>query len=191
MTTNAITHDRVEAKRIGVLADTHCRTEDGSDLPEGVARAFAGVDLIVHCGDVGNAGLLRRLESMAPVLTTRNTKNPADGDLADARVIEAGDVRLGVLFDLGASGMPVEIADGKLVLDDGAAAHTVATKFGGEMVDAVLFGGTHDDIIDEKGGVLFVNPGSPTLHVKKGEGVATVAVVSIEDGRVSAEVVRV
>src|SRR5687768_11392223 len=117
MTTSSIPHDIVSAKRIGVLADTHIRTEDASDLPEGVASAFAGVDLIVHCGDVGNPALLRRLEQIAPLLTTRNTKNPADGALADARVIDAGGVRLGVLFDLTASGMPIEVADGQVRIE--------------------------------------------------------------------------
>src|SRR5215470_15183948 len=65
------------AARIGLIADTHGRRDDGSDLPDAVLQAFAGVDLIVHCGDIGNPGILNRLETVAPVLAV-----PGEIDLA-------------------------------------------------------------------------------------------------------------
>lgn len=59
---------RQELGSIGFLADTHSRKADGSDLPEAVERAFRGVDLIVHLGDIGVKGILDRLGRIAPVL---------------------------------------------------------------------------------------------------------------------------
>src|SRR3989442_14341603 len=55
-------------RRIGFLADTHSRKPDGSDLPQQALDAFAGVDLIVHLGDIGQKGILERLAKLAPVL---------------------------------------------------------------------------------------------------------------------------
>ena len=74
------------AAKIGVIADTHGCREDGSDLPEQVLDAFAGVDLIVHCGDIGNLAILDRLETVAPVLALRGE---ADPPTADARVVSS------------------------------------------------------------------------------------------------------
>jgi len=47
--------------RLGVISDTH-----GLLRPE-VFDAFAGVDRILHAGDVGNLDLLTELETLAPV----------------------------------------------------------------------------------------------------------------------------
>ena len=70
----------VTARRVGVLADTHCVSADGSDLPDAVLEALAGCDLILHCGDVSALGVLDRLSTLAPVLSVRTTIDPpADG----------------------------------------------------------------------------------------------------------------
>jgi uncharacterized protein len=47
--------------RLGVISDTH-----GLLRPE-VLQAFAGVDHILHAGDVGNPGILTKLQVLAPV----------------------------------------------------------------------------------------------------------------------------
>ena len=46
----------VTAQRVGVLADTHCVSTDGSDLPDAVLDALEGCDLILHCGDLDALG---------------------------------------------------------------------------------------------------------------------------------------
>lgn len=48
-------------KRIGLLSDTH------SCIDDRYALHFAGCDEIWHAGDVGDADVLRHLESIAPV----------------------------------------------------------------------------------------------------------------------------
>src|SRR5262245_28535504 len=58
----------IAPRRVGFLADTHSNKADGSDLPDPVLEAFAGVDLVVHLGDIGRKGILDRLLEVAPVL---------------------------------------------------------------------------------------------------------------------------
>ncbi|MBI2855425.1 MAG: metallophosphoesterase family protein [Chloroflexi bacterium] len=53
--------------RIGLIADTHI-PEAGPELPAQVYRAFEGVDLILHGGDMHVIDVLDWLERVAPVL---------------------------------------------------------------------------------------------------------------------------
>lgn len=57
--------------------------------------------------------------------------------------------------------------------------------FEGPVV-ACIYGGTHEAHVEEVDGVLFVNPGSPSLAKTR-----TAAVLSISDRRVSAEIVPI
>jgi putative phosphoesterase len=57
------------AFRIGVISDTHGRFD------EAVVSIFEGVDLIVHAGDVGKAGVIQRLEEIAPVLAVEGNND--------------------------------------------------------------------------------------------------------------------
>jgi putative phosphoesterase len=61
-----------EPFKIGVISDTHGRFD------EAVVPAFEGVDLIVHAGDVGKAGVIQRLDEIAPVLAVEGN-NDAPG----------------------------------------------------------------------------------------------------------------
>ncbi|WP_374708100.1 metallophosphoesterase family protein, partial [Bradyrhizobium sp. RD5-C2] len=49
------------AFRVGIISDTH-----GLLRPE-AARALAGVDHIIHGGDIGQAGIITALRRIAPV----------------------------------------------------------------------------------------------------------------------------
>src|SRR5262245_5520013 len=87
--------------RIGFLADTHCHKPHMNDLPAPVLEAFRDVDLIVHLGDMGDGWVLDRLGTVAPVLATRGADDPAsDERIHLKRVIEAGGLKIGMLFDL-------------------------------------------------------------------------------------------
>jgi putative phosphoesterase len=58
--------------RLGVISDTH-----GLLRPE-VFDAFEGVDHILHAGDVGNPGILRDLEGLAPVTAVYGNTDGAE-----------------------------------------------------------------------------------------------------------------
>ena len=79
-----------------------------------------------------------------------------------------------------------------LVYPDDGLAELLTRKFG-EPVDVVAFGDTHEELVEWRDGVLFVNPGSPTYpgrrHVPGTLG--TVALMHIDNGSVDARIVDI
>lgn len=120
--------------RIGVISDTH-----GLLRPVAI-DALAGVEHILHAGDVGGVEILERLQSIAPVTAIRGN---VDGfgpcsELPETEVVELGGLFFYMLHDLHA-----------LDLDP------VAAGFA-----AVISGHSHQPKIEERKGVLYFNPGS-------------------------------
>src|SRR5579864_5973201 len=126
---------RMEGVRIvGLISDTH-----GLLRPQAL-DALRGSDLIVHAGDVGNPEIITALEAIAPVVAVRGNTDiaPWARSLPVTAVAEAGEVSIYVLHDLQA-----------LDLDPVKAGFSF-----------VIAGHTHKPLKLERGGVLFVNPGS-------------------------------
>lgn len=124
--------------RIGVIADTH-----GLVRPE-VVRAFAGVDHIVHAGDVGGEDVLAALRDLAPV-TFVGGNNDEGSEGLDVVRIRLGDVRILLTHILPKPRKP---------------ASRVLASLRNEPADFVIFGHSHlphDEVID---GVRFFNPAS-------------------------------
>lgn len=120
--------------RVGLISDTH-----GLLRPEAVAF-LRGSDFIVHAGDIGDAKVLGELGALAPVTAVRGNNDRggwADG-IAESEVLQVGEVFIHVLHDLA-----------QLDLDPAAAGFQV-----------VVSGHSHHPLIEERGGVLYVNPGS-------------------------------
>lgn len=120
--------------KIGVISDTH-----GLLRPQVIA-AFAGVDHIVHAGDVGAPNVLEALSGIAPVTAVRgnNDKGAWAEALPVTDVLEVHSALLYVVHELDA-----------LDLDPGAAGF-----------HAVITGHSHRPSAEHRGGVLFLNPGS-------------------------------
>lgn len=64
--------------RIGLISDTHGLIRDEA------LRALAGVDLILHAGDVGGQGVLDALRALAPLQAVFGNTDPRDGKLPSA-----------------------------------------------------------------------------------------------------------
>ena len=151
--------------RIGVIGDTHDDLVPWDGVHDRVARAFEGVELIVHCGDLTTMAVLDRLGEIAPVLAVRSTADPDPEPprlLDGPRVLETDGLAIGVVNSL--RGDLAQVFD--------------------RRVDVVLHGGTHAASIDTRDGVLCLNPGSPTLA----EAV-TVGVLDTDGGRPTATIV--
>ncbi len=120
--------------RIGVVSDTH-----GLLRPE-VAPALAGVELILHCGDVGKFSILEELGKIAPVTAIRGNidREGKCAHLPETEVALAEGRYLYMLHDL------------KTLHLDPAAGCFVA----------VLSGHTHVPNFYMRKGVLYLNPGS-------------------------------
>jgi putative phosphoesterase len=202
----------VSVRRIGLIGDDHNSEADGRDLPAEVLEAFRDTELIIHLGHMGvreqlARGVLDRLSEVAPVLAVRDVSTNSDGEqfvtpgdgtrvAGLARVIDVGGVRIGALHSLGQPpGPPIVAAPGGVPeLADVVLPDVVAEKFGGR-VDVVAFASTHRAVAAVGGGVLFVNPGSPTYP--KGPGrvpgtraLGTVGVLDVDRGAVSFEIVE-
>ena len=119
---------------LGVISDTH-----GLVRPE-VLAALAGVERIVHAGDIGAPDVLDALGRIAPVTAVRgnNDRERWAADIPETDVLEIGDVSLYVLHDLH-----------ELDLDPRAAGFA-----------AVIAGHSHQPRMEERDGVLYLNPGS-------------------------------
>ena len=81
---------------LGVISDTH-----GLVRPEALA-ALAGVERIVHAGDIGAPDVLDALGRIAPVTAVRgnNDRERWAADIPETDVLEIGEVSLYVLHDL-------------------------------------------------------------------------------------------
>lgn len=120
--------------RVGVISDTH-----GLLRPE--AKAFLrGSDFIVHAGDIGDASVLTELAAIAPVTAVRgnNDQGKWAEAVAEFEVLQVGELLLYVLHDLS-----------ELDLDPVAAGFRI-----------VVSGHSHRPSIEERGRVLYLNPGS-------------------------------
>ena len=179
--------DRVRARRIGLVADTHSAKSDGSDLPQAVLDALRDAELIVHLGDMGATGSLDRFATIAPVIATRGGHAVgSDPRIAsEARVIEAGKISIGALFDLSASAPEIAIVEGRKLEFGSAPLAPILERIFGRSVDVVAFAATHLSLVVEHEGVLFVNPGSPNLPA---ENKGTIAMLHLEAGAPRAEI---
>jgi len=165
------------AGRIGLLADTHC--DASRRLPSRVFEVFAGVDVILHLGDCGDARALEELQRIAPVIATRGGDDtPGDAHYAARRVVEAGGLTVGALFDLASIGVAID--DGRPALDAATIGGILAGAFGRGHVDVVAFAATHQSWLGHCGGVLLVNPGSATLPAVPGR--TAVAILDCRSG---------
>lgn len=131
---------------IGVISDTH-----GQLRPEAVA-ALEGSDLILHAGDVGDPAILDALGRLAPVHAVYgNTDHGAlRAALPRTAVVDLGsnDGQVGAAGPVGPLAY-VHHGDAELDLDPGAAG-----------IALVVSGHTHRPLVEERHGVLYLNPGS-------------------------------
>ena len=149
--------------KIGLLADTHSNKADGSDLPDAVLKAFKGCDAIVHLGDIGRKAILDRLGEVAPVWVPSDDRKgywPAGGG-AIVKLLADGEAKVGLTFNLAQPDKKISVADDGITFD-GPMDKLLQKRFKDD-VSVVAFAATHVAHTSTHDGVLFVNPGSPTL----------------------------
>jgi uncharacterized protein len=124
----------MEAVKVGLISDTH-----GLLRPEALA-AMRGCSRIVHAGDIGNREVLQALETLAPVTAVagNNDRAPWAEGIALTATLEVAGARIFVIHDL----------------------HELDLDPVREGFAAVVSGHSHQPLVREEAGVLFVNPGS-------------------------------
>jgi putative phosphoesterase len=149
---------------IGLISDTH-----GLVRPE-VHTALAGVELILHAGDVGGAEIIDELALIAPVRAVYgNTDAPWDGPLVPA-------------LDLVIDGVRVHVSHGHEV-----GKVTPANLAKAYDADVIVYGHTHIQKVSRIGGRLIVNPGAAGLRRFNLE--PSVALLTLKDGLSAVEIV--
>ena len=148
--------------RIGVVTDTHV-AEHLPVLPRAVCDALAGVDLIIHAGDLTGLAVLDDLRNVAPVVAVRGNHDQEAGHTSLPRdlVVRVGGRRIGVTH--GTRTLPVEAAGGLASVVLGRPEllgfhRAVRRRFG--LVDAVVMGHIHMPVHRIVDGALLFSPGS-------------------------------
>ncbi len=119
--------------RIGVISDTH------DSLRSEAAAFLQGCDHIIHAGDICEARVLEELSRIAPVTAVRGNNDHG----AWAQAIRETEL-------LRFAGVSVFILHDLAQLSGKAAAGA----------NVVVSGHSHKPLIEERGGVIYLNPGS-------------------------------
>ena len=148
--------------RVGLISDTH-----GLLRPEAVTF-LRGSEYIVHAGDIGDPRVITELSVLAPVTAVRgnNDRGGWAQEIPEAQVLQVDDVFIYILHDLA-----------ELNLDPVAAGFQV-----------VVSGHSHQPSVEERNGVLYVNPGS--CGPRRFKLPITAAELDIEGHSVKARVVE-
>ena len=147
--------------KIGIVSDTH------GLLRSEFASVFAGVDLIIHAGDIGGLPVMTTLKKIAPLTAVygNTDKSSWAKDLSATEVVSTGGVNIYVLHNL---------AD--LNIDPAAAGFA-----------AVIYGHTHQQMQETRGGVLYFNPGS--AGPRRYSLPASVGIMTIDNSHISGEII--
>jgi putative phosphoesterase len=131
--------------RIGVISDTHI--PQFKKLPEATWEHFAGVELIIHAGDLSILRVIAELETIAPVVAVQGNieEDEVMRTLPIKSEIVVGHCRIGIVHILG----------------DARTRERVARQ---EFPNArcVVFGHSHIPWNQECDGLVLFNPGSAT-----------------------------
>ena len=140
-----------------MISDTH------GWLDPRVGSVFAGVDLILHAGDIGALAVIEALAQIAPVHAVRGNVDRAPDLLA-----------LPERLDLALNGAGVHLVHRP---QDAAPAEAAI----------VITGHTHRPLIAERDGVLWLNPGAAGrrgFHTER-----SLALLTLGEGRPCAEII--
>lgn len=143
-------------KHIAILSDTH-----GLLRPEVMAR-LAGADAIFHAGDVNTQAIVDALRACAPLYIVRGNN---DKDWAEALPNDLSVTLEGLRFFM--------VHNKKDVPGDLSG------------VDVVVYGHSHKYACEERGGVLWLNPGSCGRR-RFGQEI-TFCMMTVENGRYQIE----
>lgn len=146
---------------IGLISDTH-----GMIRPEAL-EALDGVEQILHAGDVGGPEVLAALGQVAPVLAVRGNTDTSPWGRSLPLTVEhtLGNTKLLVIHDL----------------------HDLEIRPADAGIRAVISGHTHKPLVQEREGVLFINPGA--AGARRFSLPICVALLHVRDGRLEVELV--
>lgn len=161
------------ATTIFVVSDTHCN--DWEDIHPEIKRRSAEADIAVHCGDFVRQSIVDGVASIAKrAIMVRGNTDPVElrQTLPYVEEFEVEGVAIGVTHP--AWGGPE--FEPEAVIDDFS-----------KKMDVILYGHIHETVNETRDGTLFVNPGQGYASFMVP---ATAAILTIDNGVASAEIVK-
>ena len=122
--------------KIGIISDTH------GFLDSRIEAIFAGVDHILHAGDIGNPMMELELKFIAPVTMVLGN-NDQGMSFKETEVVTLADKKFLVHH----------------IVNPWALADPMKARIRRDRPDAVIFGHTHKKFAEMVDGVFFFNPG--------------------------------
>jgi putative phosphoesterase len=162
---------------IGLISDTH-QPSERKDLWDEARLVFAGVDLILHAGDIVHPIVLDWLQEIAPVLAARGNNDLGIDDtrIEEMQVVDVEGQRIVVVHDL--------------VREQGKIDRMALGPSGRGRPDVVISGHTHLESLCLRDGMLQLNPGSATLPHQMSTRLGTVGLLEIDAAYMSARIIR-
>lgn len=153
--------------KIGLISDTHIPSS-GPEPPPQVAQAFQGVDLILHAGHAYVPSCLEWLGRIAPVRSTESwLEGTGETPTRNGRVqvMELEGHTIGMAHELILRSLGDDVLPGSIgrSFPPGESLSEALQVIFGKAVDIVVFGYTHEAMVETHEGILLVNPGSPSL----------------------------
>ena len=150
--------------QIGLVSDTHNLVR-----PE-IFPALAGVELILHAGDVGGHAVIDELSAIAPVRAVYgNTDAP-------------GQPGLQAHLALKIEGLSIHVSHGHEV-GGSPTAEKLLSRY---TADIIVFGHTHKPLVERAGSRLVVNPGA--AGPRRFSLQPSVARMTVKDGEVEVSI---
>jgi len=132
-------------RKVGVISDTHI--PHFKRLPEAIWKHFAGVEQIIHAGDLSILSVIAELETIAPVVAVQGNIEQEEVvlKLPIKREVMIGHCRIGIVHILGETSNRVKLA-----------------RLEFPQARVVVYGHSHIPYNQEHDGQLLFNPGSAT-----------------------------
>lgn len=148
--------------QIGIISDTHSLVR-----PEAIG-ALNGSELILHAGDIGKPEVLQALGEIAPVIAVRGNVDKGEWAAAipDCQTVQVEQVSIHIIHILQ-----------ELAIDPQA-----------NGIQVVISGHSHKPSLQEKAGVLYLNPGS--AGPRRFKLPIALAQLQVEGDRVEANIIE-
>jgi putative phosphoesterase len=145
------------ALRLGVITDTHGLYDPA------IERHFAGVEEILHAGDIGDEDVIRHLRRLAPVTAVSGNVDDYEASGFPRRlVLQRGGIRIALCH---------------VLYERGKMTREAETWLDREQPDVCVFGHSHRPTVTRHGRTLLFNPGSAgprRFSLPRGIGILTV-----------------
>ncbi|MEK6256095.1 MAG: YfcE family phosphodiesterase [Chloroflexota bacterium] len=179
---------------LGIIADTHI-PDRSKTLPPEIIPIFqqAGVDDILHAGDISVPRVLTQLEQIAPVHAVRGNRDMWRlRHLPISQILQFEQIKVGITHGHGSLGS--YLRDKLRFLQRGPMPYRIvkerAVSLLHQDVDVVIFGHNHSTYNQVEDGKLVFNPGSACCPSPRNSK-PSIGIIKIEGKNVYGEIIEI